>query len=273
MASVAVRQSMFMKAFTFVELIFHTTVREVRVESGGNAILGLLAAVSRILMMVMLFYFMFAVLGIRGNIIRGDIILFLAGGILLFFMHNTALSKTLKAASFVGPLMQHAPMTPTLAIISAALAVFYIHILAMAIILSALFLLRDNASILDPTGMIVPFTLAWASGVVNGLLLLVIKPFMPKAVALLSTVYQRANLVTSGKFFVANLLPQSVLPFFAWNPLFHCIDQMRGAMFVNYFPKNTNLSYPMKYVFAGIVIGLMFEFWLRKTVSKSTSAR
>ncbi|MHA3979575.1 ABC transporter permease [Halovulum sp. GXIMD14794] len=265
------RTSLFMEAFFFMELTYFTVVREIRSES-GNAALGIVTAVTRVLMMVIIFYFMYEMIGLRGSMIRGDTLLFLVAGILLFFMHNNAVSRTISAGSVVSPMMQHAPMTPTLMIISSALAGLYLHVLAALIIFLGLFLMNGELNIHDPAGVALPFFLAWASGVVMGLLFLLIKPFAPRGMKILSTVYQRANMITSGKFFVANMLPNAALPYFAWNPLFHSIDQARGAMFVNYFPHKTTIEYPIMFCVIGLVIGLMGEFWLRKTVSRSTAA-
>lgn len=259
--------------FQYFDLVFHTTVRTIRSQSGGNPTLGLLTTVAQTLTMVMIFYLMFAVIGMRTSSIRGDPMLFLVSGILLFFLHNNAVQATVSSGSSVGALMMHAPMTPTLVIISTVLSKLYLHTLVMFIIIGGLYLFRGEVEIHDPPAVILPFFLAWISGVVVGLLMLVFKPFAPKLANIISTIYQRANMITSGKFFVANMLPGSILPFFSWNPLFHSIDQMRGALFVNYYPHNTSLSYPIKFVMVGLLIGLMFEFWLRKTVSKSTSKR
>ena len=130
--------SLFMRSFNFGELVFHSTVREVRVESGGAA-LGLVMAVLRILLLVAVFYAMYAMLGIRGSMIRGDVILFLVGGILLFFLHNQVVAKTLRAGDVTGPLMSHAPMTTMVAILGSAFATLYLHILAIGIIFLGMF--------------------------------------------------------------------------------------------------------------------------------------
>lgn len=259
-------------AVRYFELVYHTTVRTVRVQSNGNATLGLISAVGQTLMLVMIFYLLFSLTGMKGGAVRGDPLLFLVSGVLMFFMHNTTLSKTVSAGLSVGPLMMHAPMTPTLVILASALANLYLYVLSFMVILAGLYLFKGSVEINEPSKIILPFILAWASGIAIGLLLLVFKPFVPKLSKLISTLYQRANLITSGKFFVANMLPNAFLPFFAWNPLFHSIDQMRGALFVNYYPHNTSLSYPVYFVLTGLVIGLMLEFWLRNTVSKSTVA-
>ena len=75
--------------------------------------------------------------------------------------------------------------------------------------------------------------LAWFIGAALDLVLLAIKPWFPTAVGIFSTIYQPANMIASGKMFVANTLPGFMLAMFDWNPLFHTIDQARGYAFLN----------------------------------------
>ena len=265
------RTSLFMEALTFLELLYFTTVRDVRTET-GNAALGLLIAVIRTLTLVFVFYILFEFVGMKGIALRGNFFLFLLGGVLLFFMHNGTVGKTIQAGSQVSPMMMHAPMTAVLRMMSANLAVLYIYTLSILIILIGMWVFTGEVEIHRPAQTILPFILAWASGIAIGLIFLLIKPFMPNMMQTISKVYMRANLITSGKFFVANMLPEKVLPFFDWNPLFHTIDQMRGALFVNYVPHNTSITYPLLFVAVGGVIGLMGEHYSRRTVSRSDSA-
>ena len=119
-------------------------------------------------------------------------------------------------------------------------------------------------------GMVV---LAWMSGIAVGLVFMAAKPWAPGPIGLLSMVYQRANMVASGKMFVANSLPPFMLSMFDWNPLFHIIDQTRGFAFVNYTPHNSSFYYPIYMTLAFLLIGLMIEFVTRKYASASWGAR
>ena len=56
---------------------------------------------------------------------------------------------------------------------------------------------------------------------------------------MMNLVFTRVMFVTSGKFFVANAVPGWVRFYFDWNPLFHLVDQLRGAVFVNYTARQT----------------------------------
>jgi ABC-type polysaccharide/polyol phosphate export permease len=116
------------------------------------------------------------------------------------------------------------------------------------------------------------FLLAWGTGCVVGLLLLAAKPWMPDVAGIVQLVYVRANMIASGKMFVANMLPTSMINMFDWNPLFHVIDQGRGFIFVNYFPHRTNWEYPLYFVLVALVLGFMAEAYTRKHVSASWGA-
>ena len=100
-----------------------------------------------------------------------------------------------------------------------------------------------------------------------------LKPWAPEIVGQLGTLYRRANMIASGKMFVANALPATMLALFDWNPLFHCIDQARGFIFVNYTPYFSSISYPLAVTAALIVVGMMLEFRTRQSMSLSWSAK
>jgi ABC-type polysaccharide/polyol phosphate export permease len=106
-----------------------------------------------------------------------------------------------------------------------------------------------------------------------GLVLLVMKPWAPGIVGIISTIYQRANMIASGKMFLANTLPSFMLAMFDWNPLFHCIDQARGFVFINYNPHYSNWEYAAWVALVLIMLGLMGEFYTRRRASISWNAK
>ena len=65
-----------------------------------------------------------------------------------------------------------------------------------------------------------------------------------------------------------------MLDMFTWNPLFHVIDQCRGFVFRNYFPRNTNWEYAL-WVGFGIAADRAARaiFFTRQHVSQSWGAR
>ncbi|KAJ57303.1 ABC transporter permease [Actibacterium mucosum KCTC 23349] len=255
-------------AFALMTLIYHASVRHVR-RTHGNPLLGLISNVMQTVLFVAVFYVMFEILGLRGMAIRGDFLLYLMTGIFLFITHNKSLGAIVGSEGPTSPMMQHAPMNTIVAISAAAISTLYIQILSVFVILLVYHVAFTPITIEEPVGAMGMVILAWFSGVAIGLLLLALKPWAPGLVGMISTVYQRANMISSGKMFLANTLPGSMLALFDWNPLFHAIDQARGFTFINYNPHFSSITYPLYLSLALIIIGLMGEFYTRKHASAS----
>jgi len=253
-------------------LIYHGSVRHVR-KSHGNAVIGLLMNILQTVIFVAAFYVMFQVLGMRGAAIRGDFLLYLMSGIFLFLTFNKTMGAVIASEGPASPMMQHAPMNTIVAIGSAALGTLYIQILSMLVVAGIYHAAVTPITIDDPAGTFAMVLLSWFSGLSIGMVFLAMKPWAPGFVGLVSMIYQRMNMIASGKMFVANMLPGYMLAMFDWNPLFHCIDQARGFTFINYNPHFTSIEYPFYVSIALIMIGLMGEFYTRKFASRSWYAR
>ena len=266
------RQTMTGSALALAELIYHNTVRSLR-KTHANAFVGLLVTMMQSVIMVVAFVILFSALGLRGSGIRGDFLLYIMSGIFLFMTHTKAMSAVVSSEGPASPMMQHLPMNTAVAIVSAALGALYNQVIGMLVILYAYHVAITPIEIHDPVGTFMMFLLAWISGVGVGLVFLAIKPWAPTGATMASTIYSRANMIASGKMFVANSLPPAMLAMFDWNPLFHAIDQARGFAFVNYFPRNSSIEYPLIVTVALIMIGLMGEFYTRKHASLSWGAR
>lgn len=259
-------------AASLVELIYHATVRNLRM-SHGNAIIGLLRNILQSMIFIAVFYVMFIWLSLRGSAVRGDMLLFLMSGVFLFMTHVKAIGAVVGAEGPTSPMMQHSPMNTIVSIGSAALASLYIQVLSAAVILALYYTLVTPFQIINPVGAIAMFILAWFAGIAVGMVFLAIKPWAPGFVGIASTVYQRANMIASGKMVLANSLPPSKVLLFSWNPLFHTIDQARGEIFINYNPHNSSITYPIFLSLALIMVGLLGEFFTRKHASISWGAK
>jgi ABC-type polysaccharide/polyol phosphate export permease len=258
-------------ALNMLELIYHSIVREIR-KDHRYAVVGLIMNMMQTVIFVAAFYFMFSVLGLRGSAIRGDFMLYIMSGIFLFLTHTKAMGAVLGAEGPASALMKHAPMNTIVAITSSAIASLYIQVLSMSVVLYLYHVIFGPITIVDPISAMGSLLLAWFSGVAVGIIFLAIKPWFSGFVSIASSIYARANMIASGKMFVANSLPGFMLPVFDWNPLFHCIDQARGYIFINYNPHFTSINYPVKVSLILIMIGLMLEFYTRKNASVSWDA-
>lgn len=259
-------------AISTLELIYHSTVRSVR-KTHGNAFFALINNILQAVIFVMAFYLMFSVLGLRGAKLRGDFLLYMMSGIFLFLTHIKALGAVVGAEGPSSPMMQHAPMNTMISICSAALGSLYIQVLSAFVILFVYHVAFERIEIYDPIGAFGMLLLAWFTGCAVGLLFLAVKPWFPTAANLVQIIYTRANMIASGKLFVANTLPNFMLAMFDWNPLFHAIDQCRGYVFQNYYPRNTDYQYALIVGAILLMLGLMGEFYTRQYESSSWGAR
>ncbi len=257
---------------TILALIYYNTVRSVR-KKHRNAVMALVMNMLQVLIMLAVFYVMFSVLGLKGAAIRGDFLLYLMTGIFMFISHIKAQGAVYGSEGPASAMMKHLPMNTAVAIAAAALGALYIQILSIALILFIYNAFNGPLEILDPVGAMAMVLLAWFSGVVVGLIFLAIKPWAPEFATTGSVIYRRANMIASGKMFVANTLPGYMIAMFDWNPLFHIIDQTRGFVFINYNPHYTNITYPIVASIVLLVLGLLGEFYTRKHASMSWEAR
>ena len=267
-----VNKTLFGASMSFMELLFHSIVRDSR-KSSGNATLGLLLVMLQSLTMLAVFFLLFTVLGMRSAAIRGDFVVFLLTGIFLFLTHNKAVASAMGAVSPVGGLTLHTPISSLLNILASVLSGLYLQVLGFALILLVVHIMRGGLEFYNPAGLIFPFFMAWASGIAIGLMFGVLRPFAPKFIPMVAMMYRRANMITSGKMLPANYMSATMITWFDWNPLFHTIDQARGHAFVNYFPRHTNMEYPVYLSLSLVMVAMMIEFWLRKNMGESWGKR
>lgn len=266
------RQGSLGAALTIAELIYHSVVRSVR-KSHNNAFWAIGTNILQAVIFVAAFFVMFSILGLRGAAIRGDFLLYIMSGIFLYLTHTKAFSAVVSSEGPASPMMQHAPLNTIITISAAALGSLYIQVLSMTIILFVYHVGFNPIVIEEPAHAFGMLLLAWFVGVALGIVLLAVKPWFPQFVAIFTTIYQRANMIASGKMFVANTLPAFMLAMFDWNPLFHCIDQARGYIFINYNPRYSNWEYALWIGLVLLMIGLMGEFYTRRHASLSWGAR
>lgn len=259
-------------ALSIFELIYHSIVRNVR-KGHGNAILSILTNMLQAIIFVLAFYVMFSVLGLRSAALRGDFLLYLMSGVFLFLTHTKSMGAVVGSEGPSSPMMKHAPMNTIISIMASALGALYIQVLSLFAILFVYHVAFTPLTIDQPIATFGMLLLAWFTGVAIGTVFLALKPWFPTFVGIATAVYARANMIASGKMFVANTLPGFMLAMFDWNPLFHCIDQSRGFAFINYFPRNSSVTYPLILGLVFLMIGLMGEFYTRRHASLSWNAK
>lgn len=258
-------------AATTLVLIYHVTVYNLRKEH-GNAIVGLLMTILQSCLFILGFFGFYLILGVRHSPIRGDFTLYIMSGIFLFMVYTQTMGQVAGISGGAGQLAKHGPMNTAVLITAAALAVLYRMMLSILVLCWAYHVLITPFELDNPLGALAMFMLAWFAGGCVGLIFLALRPWWPAGVKIIMMAFQRLNMIASGKMFVANNLPTPLLRMFAWNPLFHIIDQTRGFIFINYSPRNSSIDYPIYVTLALLMIGLMGEFVTRNAQSLSWTA-
>lgn len=257
------------------QIIFVATARNARALH-GDAFIALAINLFQSALFVLAFMMMYSVFSPGGaamSPIRGDFMVFIMTGVIMYMTQIKTTTAVQMADGPTAPMMQHAPMNTFIAIFSQAFSALYIQIISSTLIMGAYHVLFNPIKIHDPVGFAIMFVLAWLSGLGLGLIFMAFKPWAPSLIQNLSQVYQRINMFASGKFYVGNMLSGLMLPAFAWNPLFHIVDQTRGAIFINYVPYNSSMLYPAVVAAGLIIFGLIAEAYTRRYASMSWNKR
>jgi ABC-type polysaccharide/polyol phosphate export permease len=259
-------------AMTLFEVVFHASVRNIR-KSHRNAAFGLAMNMVQAVIFIGIFMLTFFIFGVRTSPLRGDFVLYIMTGVFMYMTHVKALGAVAGAENSTSPMMKHAPMNPIVSIAAAALSTLYTQVLSAAVILFVYHVLWQPVTIDQPIGTLMMLLLSWISGCAIGMIFIAATPWNPALFGLLASVYQRFNMIASGKMFLANTMPAHVLAWFNWNPLFHTIDQTRGFVFLNYNPHNSSILYAVQVTLVCLMIGLMGEFYTRRHASLSWGAK
>lgn len=257
-------------AFATLTLIYHVTVHTLR-KQHRNAAVALLMEVMRSVVLILGFLMTFYIVGVRSSPVRGDFVVYVMSGIFLYFTNIGAVNAVARSDSAASAIMKHGPMNTAVMITGNALAALYRSTFSAFVILG-LYYLWKPFELENPVACYAMLLLAWGSGCTIGLIFLALNPWSPAFSGVLTTLYTRVNMIASGKMFLANSIPSHILVFFAWNPLFHIIDQARGFAFINYTPHHSSIEYPVYVSLACLMVGLMAEFVTRRAVSLSWSA-
>ncbi|MEM0924342.1 MAG: ABC transporter permease, partial [Pseudomonadota bacterium] len=219
-----------------------------------------------VLVTALTFYLFMNFIGGRTAPIRTDDITFIVAGFLMFFFHIRTVSAV--AGSLKPGLMRHSRASPFLFVCVKSFATLYKMTFATILLLILNYLVRDYWEMGDGLLLITILLIAWMGGVGVGIIMMAANRYFVWG-NLVQTTYVRICFFTSGKFFVAGHLPERIRGAMDWNPLFHVLDQARGAMFLNYTATTTSIMYPLL-VYGGIVVlGMMIENYVRTTFSVS----
>lgn len=259
------RQSFWIGLAAFLDLVYTMTVRDLRTEN-ANASLGILLSIAIPVSSGIVFYFAMGLLRESPAPIRGDDLTFIVIGFALFFTHVR--TATAVGGALRREMMNHQKATPFLLVWVKAAGSLFKNALALIVILVGNWLIRGVYEMQDLGRFIIIFLLCWVYGVAIGMVLMAMMRYLTWG-NLVQTGYARLMFFTSGKFFVASHMPGAALAMLDWNPLFHLIDQGRGAVFVNYQSRVTDLPFVLYVILVLLALGFLFEHYVRTNYSAS----
>ena len=110
-------------------------------------------------------------------------------------------------------------------------------------------------SVDDLLTIVAAYLLAWLCGCGFGLIFGMLSVFV-KETEKVVTVLQRPMLFISAVLYPTNSVPDSMRELLLINPLVHCIELSRHALFPNYHVQGANLMYPAAFAIVVLSIGL-----------------
>ena len=263
-----VKQSFMVATFAFISLVYALVVRDLRTEH-KNAAAGILISIGQPLVAGLVFYAFISLMGGSAGAVRGDNLTFVLIGFIIFFMHIRTVAAV--AGALRPDMMNHQRLTPFLMVCVKAISSGYKNVLALLIMLVLNWVLRDVYEMQDPLLFIEVIFFCWFGGIAVGIIFLALSRYFTWG-PLIQTAYVRIMFFTSGKFFVANMVPSSMRAFMDWNPLFHLLDYGRAAAFQNYSARTTSLEYAIIVYLIVFVLAMLVEAHVRRNYSASHMA-
>lgn len=249
-------------ARSFASVCYSSTLRDLR-RGHANAAIAILSEMLQAIILLAVILTFLHVLNLGQMMLRGNAALSILTGVFLFLIHTRTVIKVAMSTTNAAQLL-HRPLSPRALYFGAALSGLYVHIMALLLVGLGTHVLLTPIVVDNVPLTVGCLLLAWLSGLGAGVLAASIRPIAPKFIQITTSLYARGNMVFSGKMVLAGGLSASALNYFLWNPLFHIIDQARGAIFINYTATTTGLTYPALFGGGCFLLGLMIDFRLRR---------
>lgn len=185
-------------------------------------------------------------------------IVFVTTGYLTWFAFLKTLSSLSTMNASAGGLLMFPHVTHLDVFISRAVVDWAIYSIVFALLTSGSILVGQAGTPANLFGVTLSFWAAWwlaaALGVIAGSVF--------RLTDLLENIFglvRRVGLFISGVLFVATAVPDWVLPWISWNPLFHCLEMLREAWWPAYRSPIADPWYVVKVGFFLTAFALLIE--------------
>lgn len=224
----------------------------------GTTGLGYLSAflkpIGQILMLSTIFGFM------SRNLPLGDnYIIFLASGVIPYHLCVTIINKVMGISQSGKPLFGHPMITPLDLSIAVLILESGILLIVSAVILISVGLLGLwNYEIDSLLTILMTIVTAIGIGYGVGLINLSISIKLPSY----TKIWQLLSMplfIISGIFFTSEGLPDAILEYLYYNPLFHITDSMRSGIYRSWNSDFADSTYMLNFVLISVFLGLLFQ--------------
>jgi capsular polysaccharide transport system permease protein len=110
-----------------------------------------------------------------------------------------------------------------------------------------------------PLGVLIVCCLLCIFGLGMGFLFASLEPLIPSIKQFGSTVLGRPLYFSSGLFFSAETIPESVREYLLYNPVLHMIELVRGEFFYEFETAHGSWSYASAWAFTTLAVGLLMH--------------
>lgn len=190
--------------------------------------------------------------------------LFMLTGLLPYMLFRDVMSQVSASINGNRALLAFPQVTTFDLIFARALLELGTVIAVFTILVTALVFAGQEVRIERPLALFGSYILAFCTGLGLGAILAAISPFFPSVKQIAAQVFGRPLLFTSGIFFTAGQLPESVRNALLYNPLLHVLEWSRSAFFPSFESQFVDFGYMTLFCFIVLTVGLALHSILQK---------
>jgi capsular polysaccharide transport system permease protein len=237
-----------------LDTIFALMMRELKTRFGAKK-LGYFWAIAEPAAQASIMAIMFSLIG-RSSLSGVPVALFMISGIMPFKFFSKLLSQLSGAVQGNKALFTYRQVSILDPLITRLIIEIVTYIVVFCIILAVMAWMGFNVEMQDFLAFIMVNVLLISLGFGLGILLCVAGAYWEDTTKVVGMVMTPMFMI-SGIFFTATMIPQKYLYLFDWNPIFHCIELIRQAMFVSYTSPIGDWQYVAFCALAANAAGLM----------------
>lgn len=183
---------------------------------------------------------------------------FMVTGVIPYFLFRESATRVALAVSSNKGLLFYPQVRPLDLIAARTTLEFTTFFLVMGILMGGEAFWLGHGELQNPLGVIIGLLLANMLGAAFGAILGSLALYVP-ALERLTGALMRPFFWLSGVFFTANDVPLALLEYIKFNPVLHCVEQVRDGWFYSYESYHLEPTYPLVWALGLTLFALLFE--------------